>query len=45
MDKYSFSPAFSDASYSDFSYCAVDSTSSAMNLLIAPFNKSKWSFN
>ena len=45
MEKYSFSPAFSDASYSDFSYCAVESSSSAMNLLIAPFNKSKWSFN
>ena len=37
MDNYTFSPAYADASYNkwDLSY-------NPLNLLIAPFNKSKW---
>jgi len=37
MDNYTFSPAFSDASYGQW-----DASYNALNLLIAPFNKSKW---
>ena len=37
MDKYSFSPAYSDASY--------NRSEKIDDLLIAPFNKSKWSFD
>jgi hypothetical protein len=44
MDHYSFSPYYTDASYADFSGCAVDTESDSIDLLIAPFNKSKWTF-
>lgn len=36
MDRYSYSPAYSDASY--------NVASKVSDLLISPFNKSKWSF-
>lgn len=37
MDKFTFSPAYSDSSYN-----SLDKSS---DILIAPFNKSKWSFD
>jgi len=37
MDHYTFSPAYTDASYAQF-----DASYSGLNLLIAPFNQSKW---
>ena len=41
MDNYSYSPSMSDASYNDISN---NSTNFISNLLIAPFNKLKWSY-
>ena len=41
MDNYSYSPSLSDASYNDISNNSEDSI---LNILIAPFNKSKWSY-
>jgi hypothetical protein len=41
MDNYSYSPSMSDSSYNDISNNGRDSIS---NLLIAPFNKLKWSY-
>ena len=37
MDHYTFSPAYTDASYDQF-----DASYSALNLLVAPFNQGKW---
>jgi hypothetical protein len=41
-DNYSYSPSMTDASYNDISNNDTDSVS---NILIAPFNKSKWNYN
>ena len=41
MDNYSYSPSLSDASYNDISN---NSSNSISNILIAPFNKLKWSY-
>jgi hypothetical protein len=40
MDNYSYSPSLTDASYNDIS----NNETSILNILIAPFNKSKWSY-
>lgn len=42
MDNYSYSPSMTDASYNDISN---NSTNFISNLLIAPFNKLKWSYD
>jgi hypothetical protein len=42
MDNYSYSPSMTDASYNDISN---NSTNLISNLLIAPFNKLKWSYD
>ena len=42
MDNYSYSPSMTDASYNDISNNDTDCVS---NILIAPFNKSKWNYN
>ena len=41
MDNYSYSPSMTDSSYNDISN---NSTKSISSILIAPFNKSKWSY-
>ena len=41
MDNYSYSPSMTDSSYNDISNNKVNSIAS---ILIAPFNKSKWSY-
>jgi len=40
MEKYSYSPSMSDASYN-----SIDKEDDVSDLLISPFNKSKWSFD
>ena len=41
MDNYTYSPSMSDASYNDISN---NKTNSISDILIAPFNKLKWSY-
>ena len=41
MDNYSYSPSMTDSSYNDISN---NSSNSISNILIAPFNKLKWSY-
>ena len=41
MDNYSYSPTLTDASYNDISN---NKTKSISDILIAPFNKLKWSY-